>query len=68
VKQYVGPDVPGGLARMAAPEAPEHAASEALADPVTDALRDAGEASAANWSSRLDERFFAWYWPLMLAT
>jgi hypothetical protein len=35
------------------------------ADPVAAALRASGEAGAANWSSRLDRRFFSWYWPLM---
>jgi nitrite reductase/ring-hydroxylating ferredoxin subunit len=54
--------------RMAAPEAPEGTGAAATADPVADALRDAGDANAANWSSRLDRRFFAWYWPLMSAT
>ena len=53
------------LIRMAAPEAPERSFSEASADPVADAIRDAGEPSAADWSSRLDPGFFAWYWPLM---
>jgi nitrite reductase/ring-hydroxylating ferredoxin subunit len=56
------------LIRMAAPEAPERIVSEAIVDPVADALRDAGEAGAANWSSRLDPSFFAWYWPLMSAS
>ena len=56
------------LIRMAAPEAPERIVSEAIVDPVADALRDAGEAGAANWSSRLDPGFFAWYWPLMSAS
>jgi nitrite reductase/ring-hydroxylating ferredoxin subunit len=53
------------LIRMAAPEASDRNGAAATADPVADALRDVGEANAANWSSRLDPRFFAWYWPLM---
>src|SRR5207245_1715887 len=56
------------LIRMAAPEATEGNASAAAADPVGDALGNVGEANAANWSSRLDPGFFAWYWPLMSAT
>ncbi len=56
------------LIRMAAPEAMERTGSAATADPVAEALRDAGEANAANWSSRLDPRFFSWYWPLMSAS
>ena len=56
------------LIRMAAPEAPERSFSEEIVDPVADAIRDAGEAGAANWSSRLDPGFFAWYWPLMSAS
>jgi len=54
--------------RMAAPDAPERGASEAIVDPLADAIRDAGDAGAANWSSRLDPGFFAWYWPLMSAS
>ena len=54
--------------RMAAPDAPERSASEAIVDPLADAIRDAGDAGAANWSSRLDPGFFAWYWPLMSAS
>ena len=38
------------------------------ADPVMEALRCTGEATAANWSSRLDRSFFSWYWPLMART
>jgi nitrite reductase/ring-hydroxylating ferredoxin subunit len=56
------------LIRMAAPDTPEQSISEATVDRVADALREAGEASAANWSSRLDPGFFAWYWPLMSAS
>jgi phenylpropionate dioxygenase-like ring-hydroxylating dioxygenase large terminal subunit len=56
------------LIRMAAPEAIEGTDSAATEDPVAEALRDAGEANAANWSSRLDPRFFTWYWPLMSGT
>jgi nitrite reductase/ring-hydroxylating ferredoxin subunit len=56
------------LIRMTAPEATGGSSSAAAADPVAEALRDAGEANAANWSSRLDPRFFAWYWPLMTAS
>ena len=47
------------LIRMAAPEATAGTASDATADPVGDALGNAGDANAANWSSRLDSRFFA---------
>jgi nitrite reductase/ring-hydroxylating ferredoxin subunit len=55
--------------RMAPLEAPEPPGAGAIADdPVADALRDAGEANAANWSSRLGPGFFAWYWPLMATT
>jgi hypothetical protein len=56
------------LIRMAASEAPERRVSEEIVDPVADALRNASEAGAANWSSRLDPGFFAWYWPLMSAS
>jgi phenylpropionate dioxygenase-like ring-hydroxylating dioxygenase large terminal subunit len=56
------------LIRMAVPEAPERSVSEEVVDPVADALRNAGDAGAANWSSRLDPGFFAWYWPLMSAS
>jgi nitrite reductase/ring-hydroxylating ferredoxin subunit len=38
------------------------------ADPVTEAFRCAGEATAVNWASRLDRSFFLWYWPLMART
>jgi nitrite reductase/ring-hydroxylating ferredoxin subunit len=54
------------LIRMAPEVAEETAAAEA-ADPVADALREAGEANAANWPSRLAPHFFTWYWPLMSA-
>jgi nitrite reductase/ring-hydroxylating ferredoxin subunit len=56
------------LILMAASGEPEGAASAEATDPVADAVREAGEASAANWSSRLDPEFFAWYWPLMSAS
>jgi nitrite reductase/ring-hydroxylating ferredoxin subunit len=56
------------LIRMVAPQTPEEPASDATADPVAEALRNAGEANASNWSSRLDPCFFTWYWPLMSAT
>jgi hypothetical protein len=54
--------------RMTAPEAPVGNGAAATADPVADALRNVGEANAVNWSSRLDPRFFAWYWPLISGT
>jgi len=54
------------LIRMAAPDTSEKSA--ATADPVAEALRNAGEPSAADWSSRLDPGFFAWYWLLMSET
>jgi nitrite reductase/ring-hydroxylating ferredoxin subunit len=53
------------LIRMVAREAPETNGSTNGADPVAEALCSSGEAAAANWSSRLDRRFFSWYWPLM---
>jgi nitrite reductase/ring-hydroxylating ferredoxin subunit len=53
--------------RLAPPEPPEPGVECATVDPVADAIRGAGEASAANWASRLDRGFFAWYWPLMSA-
>ena len=56
------------LIRMAAPETAGHTASAASDDPVADALRKADEPNAANWSSRLDPSFFAWYWPLISAS
>jgi len=56
------------LIRIAASEAPERTTSAGTVDSVADAIRDAGEAGAADWSSRLDPGFFAWYWPLMSAS
>jgi nitrite reductase/ring-hydroxylating ferredoxin subunit len=54
------------LIRMVArEEVPETDGATNGADPVAAALRASGEAGAANWSSRLDRRFFSWYWPLM---
>jgi nitrite reductase/ring-hydroxylating ferredoxin subunit len=53
------------LIRLAAKEAPGTNGSTNGADAVGEALRSSGEAAAANWSSRLDRRFFSWYWPLM---
>jgi nitrite reductase/ring-hydroxylating ferredoxin subunit len=53
------------LIRLAAREAPEANGSTNGPDAVAEALRSSGEAGPANWSSRLDERFFSWYWPLM---
>jgi phenylpropionate dioxygenase-like ring-hydroxylating dioxygenase large terminal subunit len=54
------------MIRMAVPDTSEKSA--ATADPVAEALRNAGEPSAADWSSRLDPGFFAWYWLLMSET
>jgi phenylpropionate dioxygenase-like ring-hydroxylating dioxygenase large terminal subunit len=56
------------MIRIVAKEAPETNSSANGADPVTEALRCTGEATAANWSSRLDRSFFSWYWPLMART
>ena len=56
------------MIRIVAKEAPEPDASANGADPVTEALGCTGEATAANWSSRLDRSFFSWYWPLMART
>jgi len=56
------------MIRIVAKEAPETDSSANGADPVTEALRCTGEATVANWSSRLDRSFFSWYWPLMART
>jgi nitrite reductase/ring-hydroxylating ferredoxin subunit len=51
--------------RMVAKEVLETNGSTNGADPVPEAIRASGEAGAATWSSRLDRRFFSWYWSLM---
>jgi len=53
------------LIRITAAGEPGNTAPAASVDPVAHALESAGEITAANWSSRLDQHFFAWYWPLM---
>jgi nitrite reductase/ring-hydroxylating ferredoxin subunit len=53
------------LIRLVAPEEEENTAPATTTDPVAHALDSAGEVNSANWSSRLDQHFFAWYWPLM---
>jgi nitrite reductase/ring-hydroxylating ferredoxin subunit len=56
------------LIRIVSPEVADASAEANGADPVADALGSAGEAVVADWSSRLGQGFFAWYWPLMSAS
>ncbi len=53
------------LIRLIARALPEANGPVDGANSVAEALRRSGEANAGNWSSRLDRRFFSWYWPLM---
>lgn len=53
------------LIRIVAREEPGTDTRADSDDRASEALRGSGEATAANWSDRLDRNFFAWYWPLM---